>query len=136
MAVICNFKTLMNGFEGEKEELVGFVLNDFVPHQICIDKSSRLGNMTQFNNINQSFMLNDLARCLCQFIAFDLNKTHIIKPIVTGYTSVRPVQQQLLYNRVLLNLGFSVLRNESADNCATLFDQFYLNETDFFHLIF
>ena len=127
----------MHELGGEKTEpLVGLVLNDFVPNQMCIDKSNRLGNLTQFEHMNQSFVLNDLARCLCQFmVLMDSNKTHMIKPIVSGYTSVRAVHQQLLYNLVLINLGFSVLRNESAEDCATLFGQFYLNETDFFHLI-
>jgi len=102
-------------------------------------EEEKLVCLTCFQNIDYSFVLLDLAKCLNRFFLF-LNETKCIKNILDGFRMVKSLNQNdtdIIYLLMLIDLMFCILEenndklNSPADS-SKLFEFFYLNKCSIF----
>ncbi len=115
-------------------------MNDFIPTKIYLSENEGIGNTTNFENLEYSYVLNDLARSLAHFMISNQGEiSFLIKAITNGYQAIKILEEKdkkLLYYLVLVQLSFEILENETLTeaNCH-LFEIFYLNEKTFSNFI-
>ena len=122
----------------------GFVLNDFVPKKMFFNEKKILGNITDYQNIALSYLLNDLAIAVISLLIAEKKEPEklrdIIKVILKGFFTLKElndVEFEFLYQLILMNLILKIIEtvetnqndNEIIDQLINLFNIFYLEDS-------
>ena len=146
IALIVDTKCLIDKIDEHEKSFYreGFILNDFKLKMIQIQNESKFLFLTAFQNVQFSFVLNDLAIYMVDFIltqCFMKNQDSwknsydfILEGYVTKSHMLNKIELKLLNRLILFNLIFECFDFEEKeqhldlDTFSNVFDFFYLDE--------
>lgn len=146
IALIVDTKCLIDKIDENEKSFYreGFILNDFKLKMIQIQNESKFLFLTAFQNVQFSFVLNDLAIYMVDFIltqCFMKNQDSwknsydfILEGYVTKSHMLNKIELKLLNRLILFNLIFECFDFEEKeqhldlDTFSNVFDFFYLDE--------
>jgi len=123
----------------EKSPETGLVLNDFTPNKFClIEDKDELVSLTCLQNMEYSFVLFDLAKCLNKFSLFVNDSKIARKKILEGFKEVKSLNTndtEIIHLLMLIDLMLCILDNEDiktnmVNELTDFFEFIYLNKNE------